>query len=230
MNKKTAVVSGASGFIGLALVKELLISGYKVYALVRGEKKRDLPKHVDCIPIDYELDSINSVSESIPKLKNGVFFHLAWSGSVGQDRSDSDLQLKNVQWSLESLRVAHKIGCTKFEFVSSIAEDETVAVCKTDGSSPDAHYFYGASKFASRLFLKIECTKLKMEMTCVKLANVYGVNDFSRRMLNATLLNCLAGNSPSFTSGTQNYDFVYISDAVLALRLIAEKAKTASDI
>lgn len=42
---RKAIVSGANGFVGSAVVKELISQGYEVYALAREN-------HYDQIPID----------------------------------------------------------------------------------------------------------------------------------------------------------------------------------
>ena len=44
-------------------------------------------------------------------------------------------------------------------------------------------------------------------------------------MVNTTIQKCIRRESPQFTAGTQNYDFVHIDDVARAFRLIAERGK-----
>ncbi len=44
-------------------------------------------------------------------------------------------------------------------------------------------------------------------------------------MVNTTIQECIRGEAPQFTAGTQNYDFVYIDDVARAFRLIGENGK-----
>ena len=61
---KTAVVTGANGFVGSAVTKELLNHGYTVYAVVRAGKEKNLPKAEQ-----GTLLTVNSSLETIRDLK-----------------------------------------------------------------------------------------------------------------------------------------------------------------
>ena len=226
---KTAIVTGANGFVGSAVTKELLNHGYTVYAIVREGKEKDLPKAEQgtLLTVNSSLETINDLKDKLKgqSLDGSTFYHFAWAGSAGPARADASLQLNNVKWSLDAMKTAKDLGCERFVFASSIGEKESLAVAVTDGTQPDGHYLYGAAKFSTKLFATVEATRLGIDLLWCKLANGYGVGDFSMRMLNSTIKKCNIGESPKFTSGTQNYDFVYISDIARAFRLIGEKGK-----
>jgi len=52
-----------------------------------------------------------------------------------------------------------------------------------------------------------------------------GVGELSPRFVNTTIRKIIHGEPLEFTSGTQNYDFVYIDDVARAFRLIGENGK-----
>ena len=58
-----------------------------------------------------------------------------------------------------------------------------------------------------------------------EITNAYGPGERSPRVVNTAIQRCLRGEAPQFTSGTQNYDFVYIDDVARAFRLIGEYGK-----
>lgn len=91
---KTAIVSGANGFVGNAVVKELLSNGYRVYALV-NKNTANIPKDPNLTTIHCSVDELDPVIKEIEGCD--VFFHFAWSGSAGPERANVDLQLKNAQ-------------------------------------------------------------------------------------------------------------------------------------
>ena len=222
---KTAIVSGANGFVGQALVRELAENGYIVYALHHGTNRSRIPIRKEVIPISWELDQIFSLPEKLPSQSYEFFFHLAWTGSSGEARADTALQLKNAQWTVEALRTAHVLGCTRFIGAGSIMEHETMAACYTQGNRPGPAYIYGGGKLISHIMSLPVAAQLNIEIVWASITNAYGVGELSPRLVNSTLRKIIHRESPRFTSGTQNYDFVYIDDVAKAFRLIAERGK-----
>lgn len=105
---KIAVVTGANGFVGSAVVKELLSNNYKVYAVVRNNHSDRLSDLDNVEIVNCELSDIDRLPGQITE-KCDVFYHFAWSGSAGKDRANTRLQLDNVQWSVESIRAAKNL-------------------------------------------------------------------------------------------------------------------------
>ena len=77
MNK--AVVTGANGFVGSHVCKELADSNTKVYAVIKDENENiDSIKDLQGISIVYcDLDNIESLSEKITDNDIDVFYHFA---------------------------------------------------------------------------------------------------------------------------------------------------------
>ena len=67
--------------------------------------------------------------------------------------------------------------------------------------------------------------QIGIELVWPEITNAYGPGERSPRLVNTTIQKCLLGETPQFTAGTQNYDFVYIDDVARAFRLIGEKGK-----
>lgn len=221
---KIAVVTGANGFVGGAFVKELLSNNYKVYAVVRNNHSDRLSDLDNVEIVNCELSDIDSLSGQITE-KCDVFYHFAWSGSAGKDRANTRLQLDNVQWSVESIRAAKKLGCSRFVFAGSIVEKECLAAAYTGGNRPGLGYIYGGGKVAAHILCSSVAVAEGIDLLWGEITNAYGVGEVSPRLVNSTIRKCIAGVSPEFTAGTQNYDFVYIDDVARAFRLIGENGK-----
>ncbi len=222
---KKAIVSGACGFIGLALIDELLKSGYKVFATDLLQFKEKLPKHKDLEFFACELKEIEKLCETMSCDGYDVFYHFAWVGSAGPQRADVSLQLQNAVYTEQALRTAKKLGCKRFVPAGSIMEHETIAAAYKDGNKPGPGYIYGSGKLVAHTVCMSVAAEIGIDIVCPKITNAYGVGEKSPRMVNTTIQSCIKGESPKFTAATQNYDFIYIDDVARAFRLIGENGK-----
>lgn len=222
---KKAIVTGANGFVGSAVVKELAHNEYEVWAL-------DLEGHSDQIPdsaavhfVPSELSRMSQLSSQIPVSEYELFYHFAWVGSSGPARADTMVQLNNAQWTIDALRAAKALGCKRFLAAGSIMEHETIAACYTPGNRPGLGYIYGSGKVVAHTMCCSVAADIGIELVWPEITNAYGVGERSPRMINSVIQQCLRHETPQFTAGTQNYDFVYIDDVARAFRLIGENGK-----
>lgn len=220
---KKVIITGANGFVGSALTRELVNSGVEVVAL-------DMEGHSDNLPISklvnfypFSLDNVYNLKEKLINEKADTFYHFAWAGSAGTARADTELQLKNAQWTVDCVRLAKEIGCTRFVNAGSIMELETIKAAFSAGNKPGMGYVYGSGKLVAHTMCKSVAADIGIDLIWAMITNAYGVGEKSPRMVNTTIQKCIRGENPQFTAGTQNYDFVYIDDVARAFRLIGEK-------
>lgn len=223
---RTAIVTGANGFVGGALTRELLANDYHVYALDREGCNSNLPlDNAACEFIPCDLADMQSLKARIPSGAAEIMYHFAWVGSAGPMRADTKMQLQNAQWTVESMRVAKELGCRRFVCAGSIMEHETMAAAYTQGNKPGLGYIYGSGKLVAHTMCMSVAADIGIELVWPEITNAYGVGERSPRLVNTTIQKCIRGEAPQFTAGTQNYDFVYIDDVARAFRLIGENGK-----
>ncbi len=222
---KKAIVTGANGFIGRAVVSELINQNVQVWALTRHGDENNFLQSDKIKGIQFDLSNITLIKKSIPFDDYDVFYHLAWDGTSGSARNDIDLQLKNAQWTVDALRVAKELGCKRFVGVGSIMEDETIAAAFSQGNKPGMSYIYGGGKLIAHVMCKSVAAEIDFDLIWCKITNAYGKGETSPRLINSTIRKIIAGETPRFTSGTQNYDFIYIDDVARAFHLIGELGK-----
>ena len=89
MNK--AIVTGATGMLGLALIRKLIKEEYKVYAVVRPDSKRvqDIPKDKNITIIPCDLSELETLPDKIADSCD-LFFHFAWDGTYGDEYTDKE--------------------------------------------------------------------------------------------------------------------------------------------
>lgn len=222
---KRAIVTGASGFIGGALVRELSVRGVRVLAVVREREKAEKLIGLSGVEV-AECDMARL--ERLPERLDGpadVFFHMAWQGAYGQGRADYGLQLLNAKWTADAVRAAHAAGCGRFVGAGTLMELEAADHTMQDGAVPDPSGGYGAAKAAAHYMSKAECGRLGMEHLWAYVPNTYGVGNHTPSFINAAVRAMLAGQPGDFTAGTHMYDFVYIDDTVRGLCCIGGQGR-----
>lgn len=222
---KNVIVTGANGFVGSAVVKELIKHNIKVYAIVRNHKDK-ITNLTNVEIFSCELSKISNLKNILPDIEYDAFYHFAWEGISGEKRFDIELQLSNIKWSIDTLKIAKVIGCKKFICAGSMMEYEAIysTYFEKDCRARMDH-IYGSSKINSRIISMAVSKNIGIDLIYGYITNAYGVSDFSTRLINSTLNKIIHGESPKFTSGTQNYDFVYIDDVARAFYLIGKNGK-----
>ena len=222
---KKVIVTGANGFVGSALVKELVKNDVEVLAMDMPGCNGNLPvcDKVKFLPL--ALDNISGLKDLIDDRDFDCFYHFAWAGSAGAARADTKLQLQNAQWTIDCLRAAKEVGCKKFVAAGSIMEHETMAAAFASGNKPGLGYIYGSGKLVAHTMAMSVAADIGIDLVWAEITNAYGVGELSPRMVNTTIRKVIKGEEPQFTAGTQNYDFVYIDDVAKAFYLIGKNGK-----
>lgn len=222
---KKVIVSGANGFVGGALTKELVKQGVEVAALDMEGHNNNLPDSDLVTFYPFSLDNAAELKERLTERGFDTFYHFAWAGSAGAARADTALQLQNAQWTVDCLRLAKDLGCSRFVNAGSIMELETMKAVFTAENKPGLGYIYGSGKLAAHAMCKSVAADIGIDLVWAMITNAYGVGERSPRMVNTTIQKCIRGEAPQFTAGTQNYDFVYIDDVARAFYLIGKNGK-----
>lgn len=218
------VITGATGFVGRWLVTELLQQSNRVTVIVRNRVH---------VPDEWK-DRVSIVEATLGELANlcqdnfcgqqvDVFFHLAWDGTSGEKRANVALQLKNIQATCEAVELAGRLNCKRFINAGSIMEYEVIQNCLEDGSMPTMGNIYSTAKMTADFMAKITATKENVDYINVIISNVYGKGERSPRFLNSVMRKMLNNEVIPLTSGKQLYDFIYVTDAVKAIILVAER-------
>ena len=216
---KSAIVTGATGFIGRWLVRALLAENIPTTAVIREGRRLpgDWQKGGLLTVVECSMEHYERLPDRIPPQPETVFYHLAWAGVSGAERSDPGVQLSNVAASKAAVEAAAALGCAAFVGLGTIMEREAIAVTDTDGTAPGMGYLYGGAKHMAHLLTKAAAAEHGISHIWSMLTNAYGEYEDSPRFINSTLRKILHHQPLEFTAATQIYDFIHIEDAVKAL-------------
>lgn len=220
---KTAVVTGANGFIGHHLVKDLVDNGYEVWAIVRSENTQNIG-YTNVNIIKCDLDNIFSLKNIIGKdvTKGSIFFHLAWEGSDGESRADYELQMKNVIRTVNAAKVAKELGCAKIIVSGSVTQLLYRDYLRRDFATPEMVTCYAVGKMTAEYLLKCVCNEINIPMCWTYITNFYGEDDKTKNFINFLIDKYKKSITPILTPAEQMADFMHVTDVARALRYIAE--------
>lgn len=159
-----AAVTGANGFVGRALINELLQQGFAVSALVRNPESAGLDARVDTIKGD--LDNVDALAKAASGAD--IFIHLA---GVTFPRSDALYRTVNVNGAARAAEAAAAAGA-RFVHASSMSareprvspyaqskRDSETAVANASGANPwialRLPAIYGPGDHATLPFFKL---------------------------------------------------------------------------
>lgn len=224
---KKVIITGANGFIGSHLVKELIANNIEVISVVRNKDSNLnlLPNSVNNKVIFCDLAEIEGLVNLISDRDVDVFYHFAWQGSAGLARADERLQTQNALWTVDCVRVAKELGCKKFVGAGSIMEKEAIAAVYSDGNEPGLGYIYGTGKLTAHCISKSVAANINIDHVWAMITNAYGPGEFSPRFINTTIRKIIQNEPLQFTAATQNYDFVYVTDVAKAFYYIGLQGK-----
>ena len=220
-----AVINGATGAIGMALIRELIAEGHEVLVLCResSPRSKNIPDHSLVKKIDCPLDKMRELS--LDAEPYDVFYHFAWEGTTGEARNDTYLQNRNVTYTLDAVALASRLGCKTFIGAGSQAEYGRVEGKLTPKTPTFPENGYGIAKLCASQMSRIMCASLGIRHIWTRILSVYGPNDTPNSMVMSTIRKLRQGEKPSFTAGEQIWDYLYSGDAAKAFVALAKKGK-----
>lgn len=219
-------ITGPTGAVGIALIKECIRQEVEVYAFCRAGSGRinRIPKDTLVHIIECDLSKLESFDEcEIPSCD--TFYHLGWCATLGDGRNDMLLQTKNIKYTLDAVGLADRLGCTVFVGAGSQAEygryegmlDASVPTFPENG--------YGMAKLCAGQMSRIECQKRGLRHVWSRILSVYGPYDGEQTMITSTIRTLLANEVPKLTEGIQKWDYLYSEDAGRMLFLLGDRGK-----
>lgn len=219
---KKLILTGATGMIGSAIVREALKQDYEITCIVRKNSSRlkNIPQDSRVYIIDADISEYKNLEL---KGKYDIFMHLAWNKTTVGGRDDVDSQLKNIEYTLDAVRLAKRCGCSIFIGAGSQAEYGVQAVPLSSNLSVTPESGYGIAKYTSGKLSALLCKQLGIRFNWLRILSAYGKHDGENTLISYCVRELKNGRSPELTKCEQVWDYLNCDDSARAFLAVAEK-------
>lgn len=210
---KKVIITGATSFLGSHILRTLDGNDeYRIFALVRKESVYKLNKQENVHICPGELSTIKDAFQNIKEAD--IFLHFAWDGSGDQGRMQQDTQKKNVEYSLQALKLACDMGCKMFLFPGSQAEYgiQHEEISEETKLAPISAYGKAKVDFASKA--ELYCKSRNINFVHLRIFSVYGNGDRYGTLVNTCIRAFMNNEHISLGECKQQWNYIYIADFV----------------
>lgn len=238
---KKAIITGATGLVGLAVAKYLSKKGIDILCL--GRKQLDdieISNKFSSGSIKYlsiKMEDIISLHEEIKKIgwlpgDSCVFYNFAWGGHDKLTDGEFQDQFNNAIYCSNAVLSAKKLGCSKFVNVGTIEETFAEGFLRdTKKNIPynSSQTNYAISKLASRDMCMMVSYLEKIDYIHTRLSVPLDPNLSNGGYISSVLAKINEGKTYEKPNNNQLFDIILTEDVAKAYYLIGQKGKNKAD-
>jgi len=211
------LITGATGFIGTNIVRQLIKQEQGVAVIVRDKRLNwrlnDIASKLDI----YECDLLsNSLGDLVEKIRPDFIFHLATYGMLAKEDDSCKMIDINLKGTINLVNAAKKISLKLFINTGSCFEygNKSNPMKETDFLEPLNDY--SVIKSAVTLYCQKEAIRSGIPIINFRLFTPYGYFEDNHRLIPSVVRSAIV-NEPIKVSVPESVrDFVFIEDVVNA--------------
>jgi dihydroflavonol-4-reductase len=210
-NKEKVLVTGASGFVGSAVARRLVESGFSVRALVRGTSPRAHLAGLDLEFFEGDIRNRKSVERAVAGMR--YIFHVAADYRLWA-RDPSEIFASNVEGTRNLMEEAMRAGVERVVYTSSVATialrsdgmaDETTPLRENEGIGA-----YKRSKIAAERMVEAMVAERGLAAVIVNPSTPIGPRDVRPTPTGRIVVEAAMGRIPAFINTGLN--LVHVDD------------------
>jgi len=215
---RTALVTGATGFIGGKLVRRLLDAGWSVHVLRRNAAP--LPPGVEA---HVYAGGTDEVAAAVNAAGPDVIFHLA-SLYLADHRAEqvADLVASNVLLTAQLAEAASAAG-TGVPLLNTGTAWQASGQQREEKAGYAPVNLYAATKQAGADLLRYYADARGLPALTLRLFDTYGPGDTRRKLVQLLVEAAQAGEPLGMSPGEQRIDLTHVDDAVGAFLVAAKR-------
>ncbi|HEY0005138.1 MAG TPA: NAD-dependent epimerase/dehydratase family protein [Pyrinomonadaceae bacterium] len=228
---KGVLVTGAAGFVGANLARELDRRGALVHALVRQE--------TDCWRLAgiserlklYKVDLTDSVELQtiVSLIRPEIIFHAAVQRAESSAQARRETLEANIIGTFNLLEATAAHDYERFVHLGSSMEYGHHESSLKETSCLEPVLFFSATKAASTLLCQ-QAARAGRPIVTLRLFSVYGYWESPQRLVPTAIMAALYNRELSLTARGYRRDFIFIEDVLQACLLAAETQGAVSQI
>jgi nucleoside-diphosphate-sugar epimerase len=224
LNKKepiTALVTGATGFVGSHVARRLVGNGWSVHLLVRDQSKlTPINKILDSVTLHWHNGSTEGMFDIMKAAHPDIVIHLAALSYVNYEPSDIVPMLQsNVIFGTQLAEAMVSNGVYQLINTGTYSQH-----FENKPYSPSCLYAAAKQAFEDMLTYYTEATPLKV--ITLKLFDNFGPDDPRSKILNLLHKSAKENKPLAMSPGEQFIDIMYIDNVVDAYEVSANRFLT----
>lgn len=219
---RTALVTGAAGFIGANLTRRLVADGHVVHAAMRPGAR---PWRLEAVPelrrLEVDLGNGDAVSAAVGKLRPQWVFHLAAHGAYSWQTDASEMARVNVAGTIALVDACARADCEAFVHAGTSSEYGYRDHAPSEEEPPQPNSAYAVTKAAATMYCAHVACGGRLAATTLRIYSAYGPWEEPGRLVPSLVALAQRGMLPPLVAGATARDFVHVDDVVEALMMAA---------
>ena len=220
------VITGATSFIGLALLRQIKNEGNEAVAVIRPSSSRRSLIDKDVTLVECPLGELASDRELMAAAGDcDIFIHLGWSADFENARYNPEGQKQNIRYELDAVEAAMRLHAKRFLAPGSQAEVGVVDKPINEFTKENPLNAYAESKCEARRLAYEKARAEGIPFYWPRILSGYGPHDRDKTLISSCIRAVKEKAVIDMSGCEQIWDYVHVYDLAAALLCVARAGK-----
>ncbi|PIY79364.1 MAG: hypothetical protein COY81_03045 [Candidatus Pacebacteria bacterium CG_4_10_14_0_8_um_filter_43_12] len=221
MKKKIILITGAAGFIGANLIRQLINQDVQIHLLLKTStdlwRINSYVKQKRVVIHFSDFGDIQALTKTVQKIQPSVIYHLAAYGASHWQNEPQHIFETNIFGTLNLLTACQTINYQLFINSGSSSEYGYSNQPMTEELTLHPNSYYGIAKATQTLLASYLAQAENKPIVTIRLFSVYGPYETAGKLF-PTLFRAISSQTPiTLTNKKAAHDFIFVGDVVSGL-------------